>query len=247
MLTNNLGQTIAHNQAIFPLIAYVKRTPNFICVGTAFFINPNGWFVTAKHVLYDNNNNIFSMIMGVQTLSNKNLVLRPITHLSIHPQADIALGKLGQARDEKAQETDFEMAHIFKMSMKPLEINDKIAAYGYPRTSREFTHPHISFNFTGNWTTGLVQSFLPEGSPIVRNRCYQTSMFIDSGSSGGPVFRNNCVVGVNSSGMDLEEGSEPLSFITPIDFLLDLQAEENEQGLFSIRDLINLGIIDVEN
>jgi S1-C subfamily serine protease len=245
MFTNKWGHTIEHAQAVFPLISFDKKHTKYKCVGTGFFINPTGWFVTAKHVLLNNNDDVYEMIMGLQTLSTNTSVLRIVTHLSIHPTADIAIGKLGIARDGNAQEVEYELTPIFNLSFKKLETNDEIIAFGYPRTTKEVDGRLVTFNFVGKWTKGFVQSFYPEGSPLVRNKCYQTSMFLDTGTSGGPVFKNDLVVGINSSGWDIE-GDEPLSFITPIDLLLDLQVAIDDTTILSVEDLIKLRYINVE-
>lgn len=245
MFHNVLGQQIENEQPIFPLISFEKKYSRFKCLGTAFFINPTGWFVTAKHVLYDNNQNIPNMILGVQTQSNNNQVIREVTHLSLHPSADIAIGRLGTARNGSAEIVQFELAPTFKLSFKKLEANDHIMTFGYPRTSKEVNDNLTTFSFMGIWTRGKVEDFCPNGSPVVRNRCYQTSMLIDTGASGGPVFKDNVVIGINSSGYELGIGEVPLSFISPIDLILDLELEiDNEQ--LPIRDLINLRHINAE-
>lgn len=245
MFRNSIGQEIGNEQPIFPLISFEKKSSKFKCLGTAFFIHPFGWFVTAKHVLYDNNQNVPEIILGVQTLSNKDHVSREVTHLSIHPSADIAIGRLGIARNGRAVKVQYELASPFVLSFKTLKLNDPIMTFGYPRTLNKVEENLITFNFKGTWTNGLIQDFCPEGSPVVRNRCYQTSMLIDTGASGGPVFKDNFVVGINSSGYDLLIGEDPLSFITPIDLLLDLELEVNNK-LLPIRDLIRMGHINTD-
>lgn len=80
---------------------------------------------------------------------------------------------------------------------------------------------------------------------MVRNRCYQTTMTIEHGASGGPVLKNDLVVGINSSGMDLPEGEIPISFITPIDLILDLSVPNGDQ-LISIKELVTNGSINAK-
>jgi S1-C subfamily serine protease len=67
-------------------------------------------------------------------------------------------------------------------------------------------------------------------------------MKIDSGASGGPVFKKGYIVGVNSSSFTLSEDDEPISFVTPIDYILDLIIKENSKE-YTIRDLIKSGHI----
>ena len=246
MLKNSSGNIIENEQAIFPLISFDSKQAKFKCIGTAFFFNSLGWFVTAKHVLFSNNSKMFEMIMGVQTLSTGVRVLRLITHLSIHPSADIAIGKLGVARDGKALEVPHELAPTFSLSFKKLEPNDKVIAFGYPRTTKNIEGTETTFSLLGRWTEGEVKEFLPNGSTLLKNKCYQTSMYIDTGASGGPVFKNNIVVGINSTGWDLEEGIEPLSYITPIDLVLELQVHIDDDRTVPVKYLIDAKHINVE-
>lgn len=191
---------------------------------------------------------MFEMIMGIQTLSNKESVTRDISHLSIHPQADIVLGRLGNlARDGKANEVMYEPAPPFILSFNKLDINDNIMAFGYPRVEKEVVGTETTFKFTGVWSEGLVKDFCPDGSPLLKNsRCYQTSMHIESGASGGPVFKNSLVVGINSTGWHLEEDEEPLSYITPIDYICDLQFELKDSQVVTIKELVKNKFIQVQ-
>src|SRR5688572_11506266 len=100
MLSNSIGQ-VNNEQAIFPLISFDKTTSSFRCLGTAFFIHQDGWFVTAKHNLFDKNNNAHPMMMAVQSLTDSTRITREITHLCVHPEADIVIGQLGIARNPK--------------------------------------------------------------------------------------------------------------------------------------------------
>lgn len=70
-------------------------------------------------------------------------------------------------------------------------------------------------------------------------------MQMDSGASGGPVLKNLYIVGVNSSSFTLPKGKEPISFITPIDYILDLHRKADGK-LMSIRKLVEKGHIKTE-
>lgn len=239
MFKNENGIIIGHERVIFPLINHDLSKNDFNCIGTAFFINSLGWFITAKHVLHDNNGKFFKTMYGVQSLSNGKQVSRQVKQISIHPEADIALGILGDdAFDGNAKPVEHELTPILELSLPMLSIDDEVSSYSFPNTKKHYEQHLIHFNFTGLWTKGKIEDFLPEGSPVVRNACYQTSMQIDPGASGGPVFKGNQVVGVNSSGYELFAGESPLSFITPIDFILDLNLEDDDRVLTSMETLI---------
>ncbi len=210
----------------------------------SFFCKFKGVFITAKHVLYDAKEKMFEMILGVQALSSGIIVSRQISHLCIHNTADIAIGKFeDKAYDGNAVEVKYEPAPPFITSFKPLDPGDEIMSFGYPRVGKETFETKTTFNITGIWTSGLVKEYCPDGSPLVRNRCYQTSMHIESGASGGPVFKNNLVVGINSTGWHLEEGQEPLSYITPIDYIYDLQFKLENGQILTVKQLVENNFI----
>ena len=155
-------------------------------------------------------------------------------------------GQLGIATDGNAIPVDYELSPIFKISYNILDPADKIIAFGYPCTEKIVNDTKTTFNFTGIWSQGAIIDYHPDGSPLVRNRCYQTSMKIDTGASGGPAFKNNYVVGLNSSGWDVEKHEEPLSYITPIDYLNDLSFEVEENIYKSVEELIKMKVIIAE-
>lgn len=244
MLKNRIGEEVNHERAIVPLISFDRKTKVFRCVGTAFFVNSSGLFITAKHVLFDNKDNMFEMIFGLQALSSGILVSRKIIHLCIHDKADIAIGRLeDKAYDGNAIEVAFEPAPHFIVSFNSLEPNDEIMAFGYPRVGKETIDTKTTFKIEGIWSTGVIKEYCPAGASLIRHRCYQTSMHIESGASGGPVFKNNQVVGINSTGWHLEEGEEPLSYITPIDYIFDLQFELDDGQLITVKELVENNFI----
>ena len=70
-------------------------------------------------------------------------------------------------------------------------------------------------------------------------------MIIDSGCSGGPVFKDGWVVGINSTSFDVSLNDAPISFITPVEYLLDLQLPFKNK-LMPIREMANTGKVIVE-
>jgi hypothetical protein len=65
--------------------------------------------------------------------------------------------------------------------------------------------------------------FHPDGFGRLKHPCLQTSVEILSGASGGPVIDSaGRIFAVNSTSFDLNDGGEPVSFVTPIAPLLDV-------------------------
>ena len=192
LYANNLE--FRNEQGIFPLIEFVKHTQQFRCLGTCFFINGFGTFVTAKHVI--KHAKASSMMYIVQMLSDSTAVNREITYLSIHPTADIAVGQVGVARDPlTAKEVEYELAPNCSLSFKRLENGTPLKSFGYPHTSLAVEGTMYTFQFRGVWSRGYVEDYHFDGFSRLKNSCYQTSIRIDSGCSGGPVFKDGHVVG----------------------------------------------------
>jgi hypothetical protein len=246
MFKNSFGTETHQEEAIFPLLTFLPDKNTWKCVGTGFFIQALGGFVTAKHVFYDNKGNNFPSLYAVQTTSKMERHLRVLEHFVPHQDSDIAVGFLGKRRIKGGQNLTPEIATSFMISFEKLNLGDLVRTYAFPHTqSQNIEYGKTEFTFAGKWAGGSIVEYNEDGSPIVRNRCYQTSMNIEHGASGGPVLKNDLVVGVNSSGMTLPEGEIPISFVTPIDFILDLSVP-NDKELISIRELIENGSISLK-
>lgn len=132
------------------------------------------------------------------------------------------------------------------MNFEKLNDGDSVRTYAFPLTEKQdLEDGQVKFTFSGKWATGSVVDFHEEGSPIIKNRYYQTTMAIEHGASGGPVLKNNLVVGINSSGMNLPEGETVISFITPIDLILDLSVPIGDK-LITIKELVANGSISTK-
>jgi S1-C subfamily serine protease len=229
---------LQNEQCIFPIIHFERTAQKFFCLGTSFLINGLGIFVTAKHVI-DKIDHSNEMLMLVQYLSNKAPVSRSISCLSIHPNADIAVGMLDIARDPlTAQPVDYEIAPNCRVSLELMQPSWLVTGYGYPHIENNVVNNQTKFDIEGKWSQGEVVELHPEGIGLLKNSCYQTTMHIESGASGGPVFNDGCVVGINSSSFDLMGDENPISFITPIGYILDLQIDFKNE-LKTIRELIS--------
>jgi len=243
MFRNSEGQEVNPEECIFPLVTYIPNRNIWRCLGTAFFITPNGGFVTAKHVFFDNDRNYYPTLYGVQTTHNGEHHLRILRHLVLHENADIGVGMLGARRVPVEQNIQPEITPYFQLDFGRPANGDTIRTFAFPLTEREdLGNGQVEFEFFGTWSPGNITGYHPEGSLMVRNECYQTSMQIDFGASGGPVLKNDLVIAINSSAGNVPEGAEPESYISPIDLILDLQVP-NGDGRISIRELVHKGNI----
>lgn len=90
---------------------------------------------------------------------------------------------------------------------------------------------------------GQIVEYYPDGTFLLKSPCYQTNMEIKSGASGGPVLRENKIIGVNSTSFGTSEEEEPISFITPIHFLYDLKLRDSDGVETSVRELMEHGFM----
>lgn len=229
-------------EEIFPLITFDPEKKIWKCLGTGFFINPVGAFISAKHIFMDSDKKTEKTLYSAHESESGQTYIRPIKQIVLHPNADIMIGLLG---DKRIEDKNFkaDISKYCKIDFESLKNDDEIYTLAFPNTEREdLNESEVEFTFTRRFSEGKIIDFHQDGSPVVRNRCYQTNMKVDSGASGGPVFKNSFIVGVNSSGYSLAEDEEPISFITPIDYILDLKVKEKDK-MITVKELVEKGYI----
>jgi len=181
---------------------------------------------------------IIVLIPEIQTLSNNETVTRVANEMVFHPSADIAVGMLFKGYDEMAKEKQFEPAPHLTLSFKTkFAAGERVVSYRYPKTELEINNLNYKFTFTGKWSEEILADLLEE-SPLVKNQCLQTAMSFDSGASGGPdVFKDGKVIGINSGSIEIMDGEGPISYITPIKYLLNMKVRSGE-NFYSIKQLV---------
>ncbi|GAA4108920.1 hypothetical protein GCM10022393_05310 [Aquimarina addita] len=234
------------NEAIFPIITFDPDKNIWKCLGTGFFINLVGAFVTAKHLFFKDGKQTEQTLYGVQNIENKEYHLRPVTQLVPNKSADVMIGTLGKRRLQDKTDVGANTSVYFALDFEKLDNGEKIFTFAYPNSEKtNLETGETEFLFKGINSLGTIVDFCENGSYKVKNRCYQTNMDIQGGASGGPVFKNGYVIGINSSSFDLTEGEEPISYITPIDFITELNVKENGK-LISVKELIEKEYIKVK-
>lgn len=234
------------NKPIFPIVTFNPEEEVWNCMGTGYFINPVGAFITAKHLLFIEGKQTEKTLYAIQNIDDKEYHVRPVKQIVPHENADIMIGLLGPRRIETENHPAVPNKY-FALDLEPLNTSDKISTFAFPKTEKmELENGETEFTFTGKYSEGEIIDFHQNGTSRVRNRCYQTNMRIESGASGGPVLKNGYIVGVNSSSFELPIDDEPISFITPVDYILDLEVKENSK-LISVKSLINNHYIKTKN
>ncbi|MFT4506514.1 S1 family peptidase [Caballeronia sp. 15711] len=249
------GTTVDPSSVIFPIL---RNPPNELVrvVGTGFYIGHHGLFVTARHVLEEcldaENNPTIALTIVHRIPAKQRVVFRPIIRAFMHNRADIAIGMGGPMRHDDTGEDLW--ANSVVLSSRPVNAGDSVTTYAYPNSTtalgeggRQNVHLYPLF-YRGN----VVECF-PGGRDRVMmpGPCFQTSMHLHGGASGGPVFEPDTgrVCGINSTSFS---DATDVSFVSMIGGLLDIDVDgvvlntgEKEQSV-ALSRLAALGLIPLE-
>lgn len=207
--------------AIFPILRqYPDKTLEL--VGTGFFVATNGIFITARHVLETILNDKGKQAFGLgilQFLGDDNYLQRPIKQVVWSDSVDIAIGICAEM---KSPTRGILRNPIVSITTKDVEVDAPIFTYAYPDTSIGFAKKRQSIHINPHFYQGSIVEHFPErrDSAVITWPCYQTSMHIHGGASGGPVFGpNGKAFGINTSSLDPDTGT---SYVTKINAALSL-------------------------
>lgn len=230
---------IDHSGAIVPLISEDREKSELFFIGTAFYISQTGILLTAKHNLFNRQGEQFNNLGVFHLLPDQKFILRPVLKVAYNSEYDIAY-LLPSAIF--VDETTILGSDAVVLSDTIPELGDQLGTYAYPNSIMKDAVGEVNPTFY----LGDCTEFHPNGFGLLKNPCIQTTIHIKSGASGGPVFdKNGRVFAVCSTGFDLVEGEEPISFVTPIfptfNFLL-----EDDSGRTTVAELINQGVINLK-
>lgn len=246
---NSFDEEINPSEAVFPIITSDKDK-NFKFIGTGFFINAFGGFVTAKHVAFDNNGKPIYPFYIVQVLPDNKYLIRHVRRLDINPNSDAVVCMLTELRDQCGRHIQ---NPFLTMKNEDIKLGDEIKTIAYPR-SKMFTEDEKTLigEFSADWFRGKVMEYFPSGrdSFFLPGPCFRTSVMILGGASGGPVInKEGIVVGINSTGYDFgddEDDDESVSFITPISEVFDIEVQVAKDKKVTIRELSQHGSVKIK-
>lgn len=232
---------------IFPILKQVKGD-SLELIGTGFFIAGMGLFASAKHVLrdcFDEKENQKYPVCLLHFLPDNQYLFRHILWCSSHPTADVAIGLAEPAADTESN-------GVLMLTTSSPAIGETIVTYAYPRTKIQKVGTLEVLNFKAAFYEGRVVEFYPKGRDqcLLPGPCYQTSMVIHGGASGGPVVgRSGRAFALNSTGWN---GVSDISFVSRIEEILQLGIpfirlpDGQEVRSVIAQDLADAGWIDVE-
>lgn len=238
--TNSKLETSEHTTAVVPLVSEDKQLNKIFLIGTAFYISNSGILITAKHNLFDRKGELFDNLGVYHFLPDNHYILRPVRKLTYSNDYDIAY-LLPEQIIHKGTEIVSSNSLVLTDSFP--ETDDQLATYGYPSSRLDELEAH----FIAEFYLGKCREYHPEGAALLKTPCFQTTIHIKSGASGGPVFdKNGRVFAICSTGFEFGDGGENVSFVTPIAPSLNLVLEDELNSRATILELIHKQIINFE-
>ncbi len=239
------GRIYNANELIFPICYVDKYTRNLVFLGTGTFINSEGGFVTAKHVMFVKNK--FNPLKRdkpawplfiIQSIGNERHI-RQVERIDVNPNSDVGVGLLVEKLDNDGN----------RITNPKLAINtgipkkkDVVKTFAYPNSEFVRTSKNdFEGDFIPDWFQGEVTEIITEQRGFYQGEIIQSNMPVDGGASGGPVLNlKGEIIAVNSGGDP--NSNPPISSLTPIRNILSIQVTEK----MTIKDLGNAGVITIK-
>lgn len=237
--TNSKQETSKHTTAIVPLVSEDKQLNKIFLIGTAFYISNLGILMTAKHNLFNRDNELFDNLGVYHFLPDNHYILRPVRGGAYNDEYDIAY-LLPEQIIHKG--TEIVSSDALVLTDKQPVMNEQLATYGYPDSRLD----EFELHFIAEFYLGNCREYHPEGFSILKNPCFQTTIHIKSGASGGPVFdKEGRVFAICSTGFEFGDDGENVSFVTPILPSLNLVLDDGLNKR-TVLELIEQNIINFE-
>lgn len=203
-----IKRTLPHTQgATFSVLLPDQKkqgmpTPN----GTGFFVSPDGWFVTAAHVISDNgqpNGSVRSDISQGWLMKETRIaggapgaMCQFISFGHVLPELDIALLKVDFKQNDSKQWLQGKTSFPFlQISTRDLEEGEDVYAFGYPLPETAVSQGQgVTIGHTGlcpRVTSAIVSSTFEQGRMVITGtdpKVYVLDKALNYGNSGGPIL-----------------------------------------------------------
>lgn len=224
----NLLQT-----SVLPVV--LVKNDRMRSLGTCFAISNHGLCMTAKHVIEE--------VPYLEDSEGHRTVDGALGALYISPDppddgsADLMGGFIPMSTANTIAGVDIAIMHLrlptnvetgefIQFPAQPLRLDfpkdgERLLALGYEAGEWMFDNDDVhTLSQTFTASTGFAGAVHPTGRDkvVMPTPCFQTSAPFRSGMSGGPVIaaQDGRVLGVVSTGFEVEEGEAPISYATPV-------------------------------
>jgi serine protease Do len=171
--------------------------------GTGFFVSPDGWFVTAAHVVSENgaadgpqrNDIDKAWLMKESQGLGPGAMCQFITLEHVLPEFDLALLKVdfGKNANKEWLKEQSEFPYI-QVSTRQLEMGESVYSFGYPLSSSKFEKQPSgivgSSELSPRLTSAIVSSELDKTKMVMTGndpQHYVLDKALNYGNSGGPI------------------------------------------------------------
>jgi hypothetical protein len=175
--------------------------------GTGFFVSPDGWFITAAHVITENGrsdgrirNDLQNAIISKETrlldeTSPLSIMCNGLLLAYIDPTTDIALLKVDFQKNSQKEwlKGKIEFPYI-EISTRELEEGEPVYSFGYPLPEASFNkQQHIivgHITLCPRITSAIVSSTFEKSKMVMASndpRVYILDKALNYGNSGGPI------------------------------------------------------------
>lgn len=255
LIQNSLGHTVDYEGArsfIVPIFKQDLTNGDLVSfMGTGFLITRDmGIIISAKHVLDlaldEKGKQKYGLI--IFQIKNKILNWRPIIKIGSAENSDVGIGLCANLVHKETGEAFQNSVPV--LSSNPPRIGESLFTLAYPGTSMKYVNNKTHIGIPLEPYTGYLKRYHRTNTDddyvkkMMSLPCYETTIQLHSGSSGGPVFdRKGRIIGINHRGFSYDEEKDSLSWFMGVNDLFDFKWCEE---LPTIKDLSNQGIIAIE-
>ncbi|ABR54075.1 chymotrypsin serine protease, family S1 [Methanococcus vannielii SB] len=165
-------------------------------VGTGFFISPDGWFVTAAHIVMDKNGSIRkdlnkAVLIKEQSSNGPKKICQYVSKGNIFSKLDIALLKVDFEKNSNKEWLDKKTEFPFiNVSTERLEIGDEVYSFGYPLSSYGIIKPgELGYTkLSPRATSAIISSNFDTNANLGAPKNYVLDKALNYGNSGGPII-----------------------------------------------------------